>query len=246
MLQPISNLWPVYSPFNWIVSWSAGFKTGPVYAKSKSRSITWLARSKSRAAHALDGLPPCACGQRSFRVPNKSYWKEAAKQSGNDASQFFFKLVLALLVRLAGAPTNASSDPSQYPIPISVGWVSLARLPCLYLACTLPVSVSKLFGQQSCCLGYGLFVWQVCTTFIPFGLLVLTFQPASKPFSQLSNHSAWFLNGTTLLCITESRPTSLKTGWPVYKLVAHLQTGQVCNQFATHTLYIWYARMLTH
>ena len=32
----ISNLWPVYKPFNWIVSWLAGFKTGPVYAKLKS------------------------------------------------------------------------------------------------------------------------------------------------------------------------------------------------------------------
>ena len=32
------------------------------------------------------------------------------KQSGNDASQFFYKLVLALLDRLTGAPTDASAD----------------------------------------------------------------------------------------------------------------------------------------
>ena len=38
-----------------------------------------------------------------------------------------------------------------------------------------------------------------------------------------------------LICIIESRPTSLKTGWQVYKPVAHLQTGQVCSQFATYT-----------
>ena len=176
----ISNLWPVYKPFNRIASWSARFETVPVYAKSKSRSISRLARSKSGPAHALDGLPPRACGQRSFRVPNKSYWKEAAKRSGNDASQSFFKLVLALLVRLAGAPTNASSDRSQYPIRTGVGWVSLA--------CNLPVCFSKSFGQQSCCSGLWLFVWQVCTAFIPFELFVnhsASFQairPAFKPF----------------------------------------------------------------
>ena len=65
-----------------------------------------------------------------------------------------------------------------------------------------------------------------------------TFQPASKSFSQLSNRSAWFINRITLLCIIESGPTSLKTGWPVYKQVARLQTGQVCNQFATCTHYM--------
>ena len=56
------------------------------------------------------------------------------KQSGNEASQFFY---LALLVRFAGATTNASVDRSQHPIRAGVGWVSLARLPCLYLACML-------------------------------------------------------------------------------------------------------------
>ena len=46
-----------------------------------------------------------------------------------------------------------------------------------------------------------------------------TFQPASKPFSELSNRSAWFINRITLLCIIESGPTCLKTEWPIYKLV---------------------------
>ena len=85
------------------------------------------------------------------------------KQSGYEASQFFY---LALLVRLAGATTNASTDQSQYSDP---------RWHWLGLACetyTLPVYFSKSFGQLSCCSGYGLFVWHVCTAFIPFGLLV--------------------------------------------------------------------------
>ena len=166
--------------------WSAGFKTSPVYAKSKSGSISWLARSKSGPVHALDGLPPCVRGQQSFRVPNKSYWKEAAKQSGNDASQFFFKLVLALLVRLAGASTNASSD--RFSIRSALALVGSCSWD-VYLACNLPAYFSKSFGQQSYCLGYGLFVWQVCTALIPFGLFVnhsANFQairPAFKLFS---------------------------------------------------------------
>ena len=54
---------------------------------------------------------------------------------------------------------------------------------------------------------------------------------ACKPFSQLPNRSAWFLNGTTSLCIIERRPARSKTGWPVYKSVVYLQTGQICNLF---------------
>ena len=102
-------------------------------------------------------------------------WKEAAKQSGNEASQFFFKL----LVSLAGAPTNTSTDRFQYLIRAGVH----GGLAC---ATTLPVCFSK---SLSACLGHRLFVWQVCTAFIPFGLLVnystsfQTVQPASKLFS---------------------------------------------------------------
>ena len=132
MLQPDFKPCPVYK---WIVSWSARCKTGPVYAKSKSGSISQLVRSKSRPAHVLDGLPPRAHGPWSFHVPNKSYRKEAIWEQGY--SQFFFKLALALIIWLAGAPSIASVDRSQYPICAGVGWVSLARLPCLYLACML-------------------------------------------------------------------------------------------------------------
>ena len=50
---------------------------------------------------------------------------------------YFARLVLALLVRLAGATTNTSADQSQYLILAGIGWVSLARgmytLPVTYL-----------------------------------------------------------------------------------------------------------------
>ena len=166
-----------------------------------------------------------------FICPIKATGK---KQSGNKASQFFYKLVLALLGRLAGATTNTSADWSQYPICAGVGWVSLARLPCLYLASMLQYIVwpaVMLFRLRAVCLAslYSFHpVWAVC-----------------KPFSQLPNRSAsfqtgsaWFINGITVLCIIESGPTSLKTGWPVYKLVACLQTGQVCNRFTTYMQYL--------
>ena len=54
-------------------------------------------------------------------------------------------------------------------------------------------------------------VWQVCTAFIPFGLFVnhpASFQviwPGFKPFGLVYKRD-------TSLCITESGPTSLKTG----------------------------------
>ena len=65
-----------------------------------------------------------------FVCPIKATGK---KQSGNEASQFFY---LALLVRLAGATTNASADRSQYPDP-RWRWLGLAcettlPVPCLY------------------------------------------------------------------------------------------------------------------
>ena len=54
----------------------------------------------------LDSLPPCACGQWPFMCGDKSDWKEAAKQSGKKASQFFFMLFSALLVGLASETTS--------------------------------------------------------------------------------------------------------------------------------------------
>ena len=140
-----------------------------------------------------------------FMCPIKATGK---KQPGNEAIQSFYKLVLALLGRPAGATTNTSMDRSQYPIRAGVGWVSLARLPCLYLASMLQYIVwpaVMLFRLQAVCLAslYSFHpVWAAC-----------------KPFSQLPNRSAsfqtglaWFINGTTSLCIIESGPTSLKTG----------------------------------
>ena len=108
-------------------------------------------------------------------------WKEAAKQSGNEpeASPFFFKLLLALLVSHTGAPTNASEDRFQYLICAGVGWVLLAGLPIDSLPC-LYASVNILFRPRA--------VWHVCTGFVPFGLLVnhlacfQAVQPAFKPF----------------------------------------------------------------
>ena len=52
---------PDFKPLNVIqldynLSWPGRFKTGPVYEKSKSGSISQRARSKSRPTHALDGL----------------------------------------------------------------------------------------------------------------------------------------------------------------------------------------------
>ena len=86
------NLTSIRSDYN--LSWTARFKTGPVYAKSKSGSISRRVRSKSRPAHALDSLPPCVCGQWSFTCADKSCWKEAAKQPGNEAGQLLCLLVL--------------------------------------------------------------------------------------------------------------------------------------------------------
>ena len=101
-------------------------------------------------------------------------WKEVAKQSGNAprGQSVFFKLLLALLVRHTGAPTNASADRFQYLIRAGVGWVSLASLPCLY------ASVNMEFGPRAVCLASSYrfhIVWAAC-----------------KPFSVLPNRSASF------------------------------------------------------
>ena len=76
----ISNPWPVCKSFNRIISWMAGFKTGLVYTKSKSRPISQCVWSKSGPTHAVDGSTPCACDQRSLMCADKSYSSET--QSG--------------------------------------------------------------------------------------------------------------------------------------------------------------------
>ena len=85
----------------------------------------------SGPTHALDGLPPRARGQRSFRCADKSYW--TAKQSGNEASQFFFMLVLALLVSFTGEtqPTPAQTDFSILSVLALVGSRFRDYLACI-------------------------------------------------------------------------------------------------------------------
>ena len=120
--------------------------------------------------HALDGLPPRAHGW-SLCVLERSCKNN--RRTSLEASQFFFKLLLAnLLVSHAGAPTNASTDRFQYLICASVGWVSLVSLPCLY------ASVNMLFGP-----------WAVCLASLYRFHAV---QAACKPFSVPPNRSASF------------------------------------------------------
>ena len=136
-------------------------------------------------------------------------------------------LVLALLVSLGSETQHASVDWFQCiwsALRRWLGLAQLARLPCLY------ASVNHLASL----LGHRLFVWQACS-FRAIQAACLTIQPASKPFGQLSKQFSLGSKWTMSLCIIESGPTILKTGWPVYKPVACLQTGQVCNHFTTYT-----------
>ena len=94
------------------------------------------------------------------------------RRTSLEASQFFFKLLLALLVSHTGAPTNASTDRFQYLIRAGVGWVSLASLPCLY------ASVNMLFGSRAVCLA-SLYRFRAV-------------RAACKPFHVLPSRSASF------------------------------------------------------
>ena len=165
--------------------------------------------SKSGPAHALDSLPSCALVQRSFMCADKSDRKEPVKH-WNKGSQFF--------------STNASTDCFQYPIRTGIGWVLLARLPCLYASVNLWPTFMP-FGPRA--------VRQACTAFMPFGLLVnhsAHFQAiwlAFKLFSLVSKQDHFALYNWKWT-------NRFKTGWLVYKQVAHLHTGQVCNWFTTY------------
>ena len=89
-----------------------------------------------------------------------------------EASQFFFKLLIALLVSHTGPPINASTDRFQYLICAGIGWVLLASLPFLY------VSVNMLFGPRAVCLA-SLYRFHAV-------------RAACKPFSVLPSRSASF------------------------------------------------------
>ena len=179
----------VCKPFNWIISWSAGFKTGPVYTQSKSRSIWRQAWSKSRPVHVLDSLAPRARGQRSFACADKSCWIEAVKHS---LGTRLVGLSLTCYLLVSQARLNQCQRGS-----LSVRTLIGSRL-WDYLACSILLSVlvcfSKSFGQLSCRSGHRLVVWQACTAFIPFGLLV--------------NHSASFQAIKQHHCAADSQHNS--------------------------------------
>ena len=151
-----------------IISWLAGFKTGPVYTKSKHGSISWHAWSKSGPAHVLDGLAPHAHGQQSFMCANESYWKEAAKH--NLWTRVLFMLVLALLVSLA-SPNQCQCGSLSVSNPCWC-WLGLARLWCLLcLDICLYASANRSVSFHVQATG-SLFDKFDCTAFMLFRLLV--------------------------------------------------------------------------
>ena len=89
-------------------------------------------------------------------------------------------------------------------------------------------AIGCLFSQLSS-------IQPACTAFIQFGLLIFSqvhaIQPAFKPFSLVFSKQDNFA--------FKRGPTSLKTGLPLYKPVACLQAGLVCNQFTTYTYQSW-------
>ena len=68
----ISNLLPVFKTFNWIMSWSARFKTSPVYKKSKLGQQASTYSQKAGPTRALDGLLLRVHSQWSFACADKA------------------------------------------------------------------------------------------------------------------------------------------------------------------------------
>ena len=174
-------IWHIYAAakfvetFDPFVNHSTDYKlTGQIlnrYMKLKSESISRRAWSKS--------LVPHACGQQSFTFANESYWKAAVKHNlgtCDEASQLFFNVL---------ARTNQRQR----------GLLSVSDLCCCWLGLpcetNLPVWFCKLFPSFHAFRSRA--VRQTCKVFMLFGLLVNRFQ-AVWP---VSNHSPWFLNGTT-------------------------------------------------
>ena len=151
-------------------------------------------QSKSRLVHALDSLACNLCRwSMVLQCANRS-WKEVVKHNLGMRLVSFFSM-LYLLSRANETRhklckrdlTKASTDRYQYPICTTpgIGWVSLAKLHCLYVSVNCSASING-FLDLGCCSA------SLYTAFILF--------------SQLLNHSAWFLNRTTLFCIIESQP----------------------------------------
>ena len=88
-----------FKPFNWNISWSAGFKTDLVTRSQKAGLCwCWMAYRFVHVVNSLSRVPIKATGKK-LRIWEQGY------------SQFFFILVLALLVSLASeAQPNASAD----------------------------------------------------------------------------------------------------------------------------------------
>ena len=124
-------------------------------------------------------------------------------QSGNEASQL---LVLALVFSLAS---------KTQPTPARIGYRKRSALALVgspaWKITLLVCFCTSLASFHTVHAGHGLFVRQVCTAFMPFGLLVnlstrfQAIRPAFKPFGPVSKRDHF------ALCI-ESGPTSLKTG----------------------------------
>ena len=102
-------------------------------------------------------------------------WKEAAKQSGNEASQFFFKLAFSFTCYSHRGPNQRQHGLISVSDPRWCSWGGLlARLPCLY------ASVNRFQHVQAAGCLFGKFVQ------------LSSIQAACKPFNQLPSRSISF------------------------------------------------------
>ena len=167
------------------MKWSAKFnKTGLVYTKSKSGSISQCAQSKNiymcwTAYH----IPPHACGQWSFTCADKSYWKEAVKH--NLGTRLVNSFSCYSFVSLASKPLPAQITFNIWSAVALVGSCLLNHLACMLQQIVQPPFM--LFRP-----------WAVGSASL---YSFHTVQAACMPFSQLSNRSARFLSRTTSFSI---------------------------------------------
>ena len=128
------------------------------------------------------------------------------KQSGNETSRSF------------ASQTQPTPERIAFSVKVIRAWVGR-----VWLYVSVNCSASFHDVRATCCLFS-----------FPTIKEVVHVRPTFT-FAQLSNHLAWFVNGTSLPCTINQ-----KTWWPVYKLVAYLQTGQAYSLFA---LYIFRTHM---
>ena len=122
--------------------------------KIKNKKIK-PARAVKKRVCACAGRLTTSCAWSVFSCAGKKLQNNRGTSLG--ASQFFFKLLLALLFSHTGARTNASADRFQYLIRAGVGSGPLG------LACesTLPVCFSQYAVWGTGCL-FGKFVQVSC------------------------------------------------------------------------------------